>query len=160
MLLIAYHSMSGHGDDWRASPRQRFSLANLGGGFEPTHFRHLKVHEHQIKSLGGDGLHGFAAVVGNHHGVAALVENAFGYPLIHDVIFRDKDCQRSGGSGGGRGMESVDHGGGNSDFLVGRRLVDHLAQTIKEFGLLDRLAQIGGDPYLSATIQVGRLARR
>jgi hypothetical protein len=68
-LPIPDHRVSGHGDDGQMAPVLALAESNGQRGFETTHFRHLDVHEHDVKRLPIELGEHLEAVAGHRHRV-------------------------------------------------------------------------------------------
>ncbi len=70
-------------------------VPNGRGGFHSSHFRHLHIHEHQIKRLVGECLNGLASIGCDRDLVPPFLQNAHRQPLIHRVVFSQKNAARA-----------------------------------------------------------------
>jgi hypothetical protein len=61
LFLIALHGAGRHGDNRQMVAGRFFPFANGDRSFQPTHLRHLHVHEDEVKILAFHGGKGFIA---------------------------------------------------------------------------------------------------
>src|SRR6266850_545684 len=91
-LALPAQRVGREGDD-----RERPSLrqgTNLLRRLEPVHPGHLDIHQDDVVTLLGDGVHRFAAVAHDVHLVAPLQEHGRRHLLVHRVVLRQQDPQR------------------------------------------------------------------
>ena len=87
--------MRGHGDDGSFSSRVALQSLDLGGCLETVHLGHLQIHQNGVEALGAEQIDGLAAVAGQGHGVALLLEQDARQFLVDHVIFGDENAPRA-----------------------------------------------------------------
>ena len=168
-LAVALHRIGGEGDDfWLAVGR--LPGADLAGGLEPVHLRHLQIHENEIvvpALQGGNRLKAVGHRVGT---VTETLKEAHGDLLVHGVVLGEQHLQRNfladgpvhelggrGQAGGFRteqGGDRVDQRGGANRLgsarrrkavgrSVGRGLAERIQHQARAFEVRERLDRGG-----------------
>ena len=119
------------------------SLANRSSRLEAAHLGHLHVHQHDVERLFRSTSNGFTTVRRHDDRVPALLEHRHDQLLVGRVVFGNQDTQRPRPGGA---MTSVAPGGRRMLGSSGR--AEHRDDRIEQFGLLDRLAQVGREAGL------------
>ena len=82
--------MSGHGNDGNVVTGFLFLMPNGCGGRETIHFRHLHIHEHQVKGTLAQFFEHFLAGLGHHYLMTVLFQQPDGKFLIDHVVLSQK----------------------------------------------------------------------
>src|SRR4051812_24685400 len=61
------------------------------GGLKSIQLRHVKIHQHKVKRIGLNSLHGFVAIVHGNHFTAGLLEHDADNLLIDWIVLSHKD---------------------------------------------------------------------
>ena len=115
-----------------------FHLADLRGGGEAVHLRHLAVHEHRVVAGARHRLHRFAPVVGDVHSVAQLLEDPHRHLLVHLVVLGHEHAGGEGRAGLAQAVARDEGGAGGSAH-------QDLGQAVVQVGLVHRLGEVAGD---------------
>jgi len=97
-LAVAGHGVRGHRYDRSLAAADDFRLADVAGGFETVHLRHLHVHQDQVEGFVAGGGDRLATVPGVEHGVAALLEEGRGEGAVDHIVLGEQDAQADGGN--------------------------------------------------------------
>jgi hypothetical protein len=86
---------TGGGCDDRHRCQRSVERSNRLGCADAVQFRHVQIHQHDIHPAGRHGGHRLRPV--RHHGdpMAALLQQAAGDPLVHDVVLGNQHMQRT-----------------------------------------------------------------
>src|SRR6185295_11891656 len=136
--------------DWNVKSRSLFLLANGCGGLEPSHFRHLNVHQNDIKMLCCQDIQGQLAVHCDMDKMPVLLEQANGEPLVDEIVFRQQNAQAVASH---RFLERRN--------VFSRRLrydgvidFDSLGHGFEEFLLFNWFREVEGDSKLATSLKV------
>jgi len=77
-FAVFFQGMCSTGDDGRSPAGGFFSLADFRGGFEPVHFRHLDVHQHER----------LPAILGYGDAEPAFLQQGLRQGAIDGAVFR------------------------------------------------------------------------
>ena len=94
------HGVGSHRDNQdrlaKMRTRRRFPLpgANLSGGFEAIHSRHLHVHKNNVIRFALERLEHFDSVIGDVGLIPHLLKQTRRHFLVHEVIVRHQHSQR------------------------------------------------------------------
>ncbi len=91
-LAIASHDVGGHRQDRNVLP-DVFPLAQLPGGGQPIHHRHLHVHQDQVVGSLGRHIQCDGTIAGHAHFGAHRLQQLQRHLLIELVVFRQQDLQ-------------------------------------------------------------------
>ena len=117
--------------------------ANRGGRFDPAHFGHLNVHQHDVEPLPADRGERLLAVLRDDYVVAPPLEQARREPLVHRVVFGEQHAKPP------RRELARQHGArqrGARGWIARERAADRREQ----IALIHRLRQVRSDPQLAA----------
>ena len=67
--------------------RGLFVFADLSGSREAIHFRHLHVHENDVKGFVTGQIHSFPSVISDRYAVAHRIEQADHDLLVYEIVF-------------------------------------------------------------------------
>ena len=73
--------------------RRTCGLADLAGGLEAVHHRHLHVHQHQVVRDGLERLEGLGAVGHGLGAQAQFLEHAQRHLLVGDIVLGQQDAR-------------------------------------------------------------------
>jgi len=90
LLSIAFDRAGGERDNRRSSTRADFAPADLGGGLEPVHFRHLAIHENDAVFAGLVAFERLDAVAGGVDLATGVFEQRRGDFEVDRVILDEQ----------------------------------------------------------------------
>src|SRR2546430_99257 len=154
LFMVALHGMSGERHNDLMLPVTLLFLSNSGCRFKPIHFRHLNIHQDDVKGLFFQCCQGLFTVNGHDDSMPPFFQQPHNQTLIHQVVLRDQDAQHLRAIS--RITQRVARNEGNHALLLASP--QHLRNRLAQFGLPDGLQQVRGHSQFLAAFSVPTMA--